>query len=261
MRKALLSVVALLLLTLSASAKDVSTYFVGDYISEATATKTLKDAGFEVLATEKIDRKGQYKTIIFTCPTLKKLSSKEGRGFYAIGRAFINEKDKEFRLANPNYFGHSFLQGDYDEVVHNVTDKLLKAFPNLTGSVDKLNRDDLEGYHFMFGMPYYEDMLTVGKGANLLSKVKSKALFTVKLANSTLVGLDLKSRTKKFVKKIGKQNGLVLPYTVLIEDGKAKILDPKYYIAIMYPLLTMGEFTKIATVPGAIETEMKRAFK
>jgi len=29
----------------------------------------------------------------------------------------------------------------------------------------------------------------------------------------------------------------------------------------MYPLLTMGEFTKIATVPGAIETEMKRAFK
>ena len=87
-------------------------------------------------------------------------------------------------------------------------------------------------------------------------------VFKLELPNgSTLVGVDLDKRTKKFVKKIGTQNAEILPYTILIEDGKATALAAKYYIAISYPMLTMGEFMTIATVPGAIEKDLEKPFK
>jgi hypothetical protein len=38
-------------------------------------------------------------------------------------------------------------------------------------------------------------------------------------------------------------------------------MDAKYYIALSYPLLTMTEFTTIATVPGAISKELAKPFK
>jgi hypothetical protein len=38
-------------------------------------------------------------------------------------------------------------------------------------------------------------------------------------------------------------------------------LSAKYFIAISYPLLTMSEFMTIATVPGAIENDLKKIFK
>jgi hypothetical protein len=68
-------------------------------------------------------------------------------------------------------------------------------------------------------------------------------------------------RTNGFVKKIGAQNGQILPWAVLIEGGQAKALSAKYFIAISYPLLTMNEFMTIATVPGAIENDLKKIFK
>ena len=53
----------------------------------------------------------------------------------------------------------------------------------------------------------------------------------------------------------------MLPYPILIENGKAKILDPKYYISYMYPMLKMSEFMTIATIPDAIVKDCKRVFR
>jgi len=53
----------------------------------------------------------------------------------------------------------------------------------------------------------------------------------------------------------------MLPYPILIQDGKAKILDPKYYISYMYPLLKMTEFMTIATVPDAMVKDCERVFR
>ncbi len=251
--------VAFLLLTLSGFADEISAYFSGEYRDEATVEKTLKDAGFEVVASYDIGRKGRFTTILFTSDELKKFASKKTRGFFAVGRVLVNDKDGEIRVANPNYFGHAFLQGDYSKDVHGVTDRLLSAFGDLKPTRDTLDKGDLEGYHFSFGMPYYEDMLTIAQGENLEGKVKSP-IFSLKVGDATLIGVDLGKRTKKFTKKIGKENSLVLPYTVLVEDGKAKILDPKYYLAISYPKLSMGEFMTIATVPDAIEKDITREF-
>jgi hypothetical protein len=250
-----------LILSTNAFADEVSAYLVGKYRDEGIVTKTLRDAGFELVASYDVDKKGELLTVVFTSPELQKLSSAEGRGFFAVSRVYINLKDNEIRVANPNYFGHAFLGKDYSKDVHAVTDKLTSAFGDLVGSDDKVEKDDLAEYHFSFGMPYYSDMITIAQGDGIESKI-SNPIFSLKLSNgATLIGVDLDKRTKKFVKKAGRENGILLPYTVLVEGGKAKILDPKYYLAISYPKLSMSDFMKIATVPDAVEKEIAREFQ
>ncbi len=39
------------------------------------------------------------------------------------------------------------------------------------------------------------------------------------------------------------------------------MLDPKYYIAVMYPMLKMSQFMKISTVPGAITKDIGKIFR
>lgn len=48
---------------------------------------------------------------------------------------------------------------------------------------------------------------------------------------------------------------------VLIEDNEAKIMHPKYYLAISYPKLSMGDFMSISSTPDDIEDYMKGLFK
>jgi hypothetical protein len=119
-------------------------------------------------------------------------------------------------------------------------------------------------------MPYYEDMIKIGSADSteeLLKRIQAyeggkNLIFTQRLSKDrVLVGIELDKRTSKFIKKTGHENALLLPYPVLLEDGEAKILDPKYYIAISYPMLKMSEFMKIATVPGAIEVDSEKLFK
>jgi hypothetical protein len=162
------------------------------------------------------------------------------------------------------------MQDDFNENVFMAEyENLNGAFEGLEPSADKLDSDDIAGFHFMMAMPYYEDADELGEGAqaDLIAKVNGykkgkNVIFELKLSdNSTLIGYDLGKRTKKFVKKIGRANAAVLPYTIAIEDGVAKALAAKYYLAISYPLLTMGQFMTISTVPGAILKDLEKPFK
>ena len=267
--KLFLSLVISLFISSSALlAEDISAYLVGSYMDDKAVTEKLSGAGFEVLTSYKSVKKGT--TIVFTSSALKKEGAKPGRAHAAVLRIFVDAKDKMISLTNPLYFGRAFMQDEYEaSVFESVYAKLTTVFTGLTGSKDILEDDDIAGYHFMMGMPYYEDKDELGEGTNdeLLSKAKSYKkgkflLFELKLSdNSTLLGYDLGKRTKKFVKKIGRANGAVLPYCISIEDGKATSLEAKYYLALSYPLLSMGEFTTIATVPGAIKKDLAKPFK
>lgn len=168
------------------------------------------------------------------------------------------------------YFEKAFLQKDFDEAKTNkVLNKINASFPSLQDSKDHMKVKKLAGYHFMFGMPYYEDMDTVAKGSHdqLLQKIKAynggkNIAFTLPLSKDrTLVGFNLSDETAKFVQKTGTKNAALLPYPILIENGSAKILAPKYYIALSYPQLKMSQFMKISDIPGKIEKECESAFK
>jgi hypothetical protein len=193
------------------------------------------------------------------------MASKENKGFMASLRALVDTKEKTFSIMNPLYVAKGYLQDAYDEkAAKTLLVKLIEAFPSLKNSKDALKFQLLPKYQFMNGMPRYNDMIEVAEGDNLLEKLQDhdRVAFTQTLENgSTLVGIKLSKRTRKFTKRIGRNNAAMLPYPILIENGKAKILDPKYYIAYMYPMLKMTEFMTIATTPDAMIKDCEKVFK
>ena len=243
----------------------IATYLRGKFMDVKTAQATLKEAGFDILSTSPVDKKGKLISIVFTDKILTEMGSKKDTGFIASLRLLVNKKDNHISITNPLYIAKAFMQDNYDEakakaVLAKITDK----FPGMLNSKDQLKFQLLPKYQFMHGMPQYKDMVTVAKGDNLLTKIKNNknVVFIQKLNNgSALVGVKLGKRTSKFISKIGTNNAALLPYPILIENGEAKILEPKYYISVMYPLLQMSEFMTIATVPGAIIKDTMNIFR
>lgn len=243
----------------------ISAYLRGEFMDVKTVEEKLKTAGFEIITTVPVNKKGTLLSVVFTDKSLISMASKENRGFIASLRALVDTKEKTISITNPLYMAKGFLQDDYDEkAAKKILDKITTQFPKMTNSKDVLKFQLLPKYQFMNGMPYYENMIEVASGDDLLERIKDnkKVVFTQTLENgSTLIGIKLGKRTRKFTKKIGRNNAAMLPYPILIENGKAKILDPKYYIAYMYPMLKMSQFMTIATIPDAMVKDCERVFR
>lgn len=244
--------------------KEVATYKIASYVDVESAKAKLASAGFEVVGTYKSDA---GTTVLFTNAQMKAMANKPSRGFAAVGRILVDDENKQISIANPVYFGKAFMQKEYTHpTAAGELASLEKAFGPLKDSADKWEFAGLADYHFMMSMPYYADMDTVGTGttADLVAKAKAAKGTTavVQVGPDRYVAfVELDKRTSGFVKKIGAQNGEILPYAVLIEEGQAKALNAKYFIAISYPLLTMTEFMGIATVPDAITKGLQKIFK
>ncbi len=248
----------------------VSSYLRGKLQSSESVIKSLKDAGFKILSSDKIDKKGKLVTIVFTNDVLTKMVDKDNRAFAGTLRVLINKIDKEIAFNNPLYQSKAFMQDDFDmKIIEGILDSIRKAFPTVTNCNDKLKFNLLPKYHFMASMPFYQDMITLAKGTStqaLLESIKKKKrkniVYTHIISKDRVViGIKLGKRTSKFINKIGTKNAGLLPYPVLVENGEAKILDPKYYISIMYPELKMSQFMTIATIPDDIEKDTGRMFR
>lgn len=247
---------------------DISAYFEGKYIDSKKSISKLEAAGFEVLADYKSIKKG--KTIIFTCPTLKAEAAKEGRAYVGVMRMFIDEQEKSISITNPVYFGRAYMQDDYEHTRFSAVAAKIKAvFPDLKNSSDKMSYDELAAFNFTIGMPYYEDQEIIAEGPNseLIAKAKAfnkgkKLVFELKLSNkSTLLGYKLSNDTARFPKKIGRRNSALLPWSISIEDKKAKILQGEYYIVLNYPSLDLDEYKEIRSIPRSVIKDLSRPFK
>jgi uncharacterized protein (DUF302 family) len=243
----------------------ISAYLRGAFMEVKDVETKLKTAGFDILASAPVNKKGTLISIVFTDKALITMASKEKRGFMATLRVLVDTKEKTISITNPLYMTKGFLQSDFDEkAAKRLLVQLIEVFPKLKNSKDVLKFQLLPKYQFMNGMPHYEDMIEVASGDDLLERLKDnkKVVFTQKLENgSTLIGIRLGKRTRKFPKRIGRNNAGMLPYPILIENGKAMILDPKYYISYMYPMLKMTEFMTIATIPDAMVKDCTRVFR
>jgi hypothetical protein len=243
----------------------ISAYLRGRFMDVKAAEAKLKEAGFTIISSTPVDKKGNLISIVFSNKAMLAMASKTNRGFAASLRLLVNKKDNHISITNPLYIAKAFMQKDFDEKIAKETlAKITSAFPGLLNSKDTLKFQLLPKYQFMSGMPHYEDMTVVARGDDLLEKIKNnkKVVFVQKLENgSTLIGVKLGKRTNKFTSRIGTNNAGLLPYPILIENGEAKILEPKYYISVMYPLLQMSEFMTIATIPGAIIKDCEKVFK
>ncbi len=237
--------------------EKLSTYYAAKAQAAKSVASKLKANGFTVLATT-APIKGS--TVI----TVTNKELKATNSWLATLNVLVNEK--EVRVQNPSYFGAAYLGDNFTYGQFSGTLKSLqKALGDLHTVADEFKLAKLPKYQFMMGMARVDDTLEVGEGADLAAKLKDNKYvsYSLKLPNgSTLVGHNLRSRTNKFLLKIdASHNANILPYRSMIKDGKAVMLDPKYYLAVSLPLLSMGEFMKIASTPGEIEKDIKRTYK
>jgi len=243
----------------------ISTYLRAPLMSVKDAEAALKKAGYKILSVTPLDKKKELTTIVFTDDALEKFAVDNGSEFLASLRLLVDKKDNHISITNPVYMAKAFIQKEYDESVPKAElKKITENFKGLVNSKDKLKYQLLPNYQFMNGMPKYKDMVEVAMGNDLLENIQGKkqVVFQQKLPNgAVLFGMTFRKRTQKFPYRIGTNNSALLPYPVLIKDGKAYIMDPKYYISVMYPLLKMSEFMTIATVPDAILKETQRVFR
>ena len=258
-------ILALIFLSVNVLAGDVSSYLSGKYQSADKVKENLKAEGFSVVGEYDSMGESAFHVIVFTNPAMKKAASEESRGFAGVQKVLLDEKTQTLVFTNPEYFLHAYLQKDYDEAMgQKITASLQKAFGKMEGSQCSLDDDDIAGYHYMFGLPYYDDMVEIAEGKDLgkilEAKAKDSIVFKLELDNSTIYGISMNSPEgeKSFVPAIDAQDhASFLPYMVMIEDNKAKILHGKYALSIANPSLSMGQFMKIASTPGDIEDYMK----
>jgi hypothetical protein len=231
----------------------LSAYYLSKMQSVQSIKKKLTAKGFNVLATDTI-LKG--KTVItFTNKELQATNS-----YLSTLHLMVNKDDAEIRVQNPSYFASAYLK-DYQYGDFKITlNRLEEVLTYMVPLPQKKDKRVLPRYHFMFGMPYLKDTITVSN--NVTSFPKSIS-YSLQLPNgSVLIGHKLSTKTTHFLEKIGQsKNAQLLPYESIIQNGHATILDPKYYLPLSLPNLRMGQFMKIATTPYNITKEIEKSYK
>ena len=255
------TITAAVLLTTNAIAYDfgstpskISAHFVAPAQSSDSVKKKLTDNGFKILATTNIIE--GHDVITITNDELQATNT-----YMATINVSVNGSD--VHVQNPSYLGAAFLGDKYKYGQFKATvNSLEKALGSLKGSKQKTDFSNLEDFNFMMGMPKVDDTISVKEGKDLASKISDTA-YTLTLPNgNVLVGHKLSKETNKFLKTLKEENNAqILPYESMVSKDEAQMLDPKFYLALSLPNLSMGQFMEIASVPDDIETEITKAYK
>ena len=237
----------------------VPTQLTACYVSKIQPIQKVKSKlianGFKIVSTDRIFKDKIVITI--TNDELKATNS-----YMATLHILINNKDNEIRVQNPSYLADAYVEGYRYGDFKKTLKSLEKVFNTMLLPVlQKKDFTELPYYHFMFGMPYVDDTIIVSQ--NVTYPKRKNIAYTLKLPNgSILVGHKLSQNTNNFLNKIHQsKNAQLLPYESIIKDGEATILDPKYYLPLSLPNLSMHHFMKIATTPDSIEKEIEQSYK
>lgn len=212
---------------------------------------------------------------------------KPSAGFAAALRVAITRQDGQLVVSsqNPHYWANAYFQSDYPAVAGRIdafTELLVKTLSgdqsgggSAFGSDQDLDADDLRRYHYMFGMPYFEDLVELATfpsfdeavatiEANLASSQVAHQVFQVQVPGKAirLYGIALggergEGRFLPIIDIADQKHTAFLPYGLLVMDGEVVMLHGRFRIALSYPDLTMATFTKIMATPGDIKKMMQ----
>jgi len=247
----------------------------------------LTQGGFEVLGQYAPAESPDRSVIAVSHPELLKALSalRASAGFFSAIRIGVIADSGQtlISLQNPEYWGNAYLQDEYQKaetVIGKISSEIAATiqatFPSANlkqgyGSTQEFTAEDLRGYHYMFGMPYFEDNVLIGEFAshqaavaaiekNLQTSSTSSKVFSRDLPGKEirLFGVALKGETGEanFVPIIdisSQKHVTFLPYELLVMGKEVRMLHGRFRIALSFPDLTMGTFTKIMSTPGEIE--------
>lgn len=288
---ALLKIVALLLL-LSISAVQAANLkpFIlastgsGDFAQIVADTKSkLSSGGFEIIG-EHAPYNGAN-IIIVTNDALKNNAKATEFGAYgAVQRIAVTDVAGTIQVTytNPVYMANSYrLQGKLDDVAAALKGAL--GAQQEYGSEKGISAKKLQGYHYMFGMPYFDDpdvLSAHGSYDKAMQNVKAglaakkggvSKVYQVDIPGKqqTLIGVAMTegmSSDATIMKEVDFKDirGTAhLPYEMLVhEDGKVYALSAKFRIAINFPDLSMAgshSFMGIMASPDAIRKALTAA--
>lgn len=257
---------------------------------EQSITENLKANGIDLLGKySPADEAVRMVMVVSSSDLMDAIKSVGGQtGFAAALRiAITKEGDRNVvSFSDPYYWGNAYFMDGFPKVKNQYdafNTKIVAALKacgtwdgSPFGSKKGIEADDLREYHYMFGMPRFDDHqelnefesyeaavkaveANLAKGVANVSKVYSIEIPGKKLK---LYGIALggEKGESKFLPTIDRgtpKHTAFLPYEMLIMDNKVLMLHGRYRIAVAFPDLTMGTFTKIMSAPGNIEKLMK----
>ncbi|MBI9035438.1 MAG: hypothetical protein JEZ03_13305 [Bacteroidales bacterium] len=284
---------ATLSLFANASAK-MSPYFkLGEFTEsvEEIGNKiksSLTENEFEVIGEYHPENNSNMLVIVYTNETLKStVSGLKERAALAstlkVGIIRKNEQTSVFML-NPDYMFHAYLMEKMEK--SNIATPLKAISTKAISALKPINKEftaygggnmdneDLWDYHYMFGMPYFTDPVTLNTFSsfeegvktiqNNLSKQKGVTVKVYELIYAdkkvAVFGIGLHDKTigeAQFLPIIGEEHLAAMPYEIILEGTKASMLHGRYRFALYWPELTMGTFTKIMSTPGNVESALE----
>lgn len=242
--------------------------------------QALIDAGFEMA--------GAYSPyagahiLVLTNADLKKAAAASDFGGYGAGvRVALTQVNDQVQIAyaNPLYMQHIYrMNGDLSAVAAALEKALGKQ--QEFGMEEGMTAKKLNAYHYMFGMPYFDDPIELAAYAdhqsaldrvenglasgNAVNKVyridipgKEETVFGVAIVEGKGADKTVMAATDTDALRHTPH----LPYELLVSGGKAYILHGKFRIAQSFPDLGMGTFMKISGAPDAIEETVKAAIR
>ncbi len=295
--KSLLMIVLLIAFGVGGDSPTLKPYILA-YESSAQLTEirttlktNLKSEGFKVLGEYQPVKDANRWLIVVGSSDLTSAVQKVGglTGFAAALRVAITKEAGVWKVTytNPIYWGNAYFRDDYTKVESNYKNVAAKfkaamkksgTYKGTTfGSEKGVELDDLRDYQYMMGMPDFDDVeeledfdsfneavakidANLKKGISGIKKVYSIKIpgKNLKLYGIALTGSDGESEFMPKIDLGSPKHTAFLPYEILVNDDEVVMLHGRFRIAVSFPDLTMGTFSKIMSTPGSIEDTMEK---
>jgi len=286
---------ALFALFLNLQAQTLSPYvLVGESDADLTTaeqkvTSALQEKGFEVIGSYNAEGNQTLKVIVYTRQDLKDITIQvKDRGALAAALKVGLKSDgpgTKISYLNPEYLFQAYLMDEYDKhasglakVAEDVKSALSPLGTENKGFGGGMTAEELREYHYKIMMPYFTDPVELEEfssfeaGVKMIEKnLKAKKgetlwVYSLKFPDKQVavygVGLmNEEEGEKDFLPIIGEDHLAAMPYEIIVQGKTATMLHGRYRIALHWPELTMGTFTKIMSTPGDVKKVMKELCK
>ena len=276
--------------SINSFAQTISPYYQLSTVNAdiTSITDQLKDkineSEFSLLGTYQVGGQEDLTVIAFTNEQTTSVCSKASKQgvMAAIYRIGLEKTANGIVVStvNPEYQWRAYLTENYNASDFTDLNAQYSTFckkignGNLVPFGGEIEADDLEDYHYMMGMPYYDDQVKIGSfdsheqavqriKTNLESNSQLKLVYSLQDQKNQLtvfgIGLlDPKIGESHFLSIIGQSHVAAMPYELIVDGKEVKMLHGRFRFALYWPELTMGTFTKIMSTPGDVEDQMKQ---
>jgi hypothetical protein len=272
-------------------------YILGAYSSKPINTvkkvisKALSNNGLKVVGSYMPGVDKKRLVLIITHNELTKAVQKIGglTGFAITLKVGITREDSITYISytNPAYWGNAYFRKNYLSVKPNY-DTVSEAFKIAMESLDSykgtdfgskkgLSVDDLHKYHYMVGMPYFNDVKELKEfnlyttaiekiDANLKKGVPNAGLvykITIPNKELTIYGISLSGKNgereilSKFDTGTPKHTSF-LPYQILVKGKSVYMLHGRFRLPLSFPSLSIGTFIKCISISNNIEDMLNK---